>query len=415
MRQVRSDNLELGMLASVKNIVDTHVVVAMSGGVDSSTVAAYLHQEGYKVTGITLQLYDEQKIGTPKKQGACCAGRDIHDAKQVADKVGFVIDLSNMHSNLLSDAGKASKLWQALVDSYTNTPPTELLNIDSNILTDADAGQLLNAALAATGVKDNDFAEYLQKNPKFNMGVNHQNILAHLGLAEQQHKAVSLESEADFVPAAAYQQAAAHEPALNIPENDPIYQTYQNIVSAPASELSSKEIIEALLKERCADVETYNKKLCLAIMQKAYEHNLYDDTKTLEGMGHKLSDLPLEHRRQILNDLELKVNTLSIENQPFDNRLLRHAKQYLPKTGLSKLVDDILAVFKGQWELLTMALGYNKDNSYATNSSVSFTVNPLYTQKNHAKQIHSLVNDSAKGHVASPTLKNNEKPPSVHL
>ncbi|MBN8828270.1 MAG: tRNA 2-thiouridine(34) synthase MnmA [Sphingobacteriia bacterium] len=70
-----------------KPIKDTKVVVAMSGGVDSSTVAAMLHEVGYQVIGITLQLYD---LGiTLEKKGACCAGQDIYDAKNVADKIGF--------------------------------------------------------------------------------------------------------------------------------------------------------------------------------------------------------------------------------------------------------------------------------------------------------------------------------------
>ncbi|MDX1924458.1 MAG: tRNA 2-thiouridine(34) synthase MnmA [Rickettsiaceae bacterium] len=64
----------------------TKVVVAMSGGVDSSVVAARLAQEGFNVIGVTLQLYDQ---GSVKKSGACCAGKDIYDAKLVADKFGF--------------------------------------------------------------------------------------------------------------------------------------------------------------------------------------------------------------------------------------------------------------------------------------------------------------------------------------
>jgi tRNA-specific 2-thiouridylase len=70
-----------------KPIAQTRVVVAMSGGVDSSVVAALLHESGYEVIGITLQLYDF--AGSLKKKGACCAGQDIHDAKTVAEKFGI--------------------------------------------------------------------------------------------------------------------------------------------------------------------------------------------------------------------------------------------------------------------------------------------------------------------------------------
>ena len=66
---------------------DTRVVVAMSGGVDSSVTAALLHEAGYDVIGITLQLYDQGEMA--KKKGACCAGQDIYDASQVAEKFGF--------------------------------------------------------------------------------------------------------------------------------------------------------------------------------------------------------------------------------------------------------------------------------------------------------------------------------------
>lgn len=61
---------------------DTRVVVAMSGGVDSSVTAALLAAEGYDVVGVTLQLYDHGEA--THRKGACCAGRDIHDARQVA-------------------------------------------------------------------------------------------------------------------------------------------------------------------------------------------------------------------------------------------------------------------------------------------------------------------------------------------
>lgn len=68
------------------------VLVAMSGGVDSSVVAGLLHAEGHEVIGVTLQLYDH---GAATKKGACCAGQDIHDARRVADRLGishYVID-----------------------------------------------------------------------------------------------------------------------------------------------------------------------------------------------------------------------------------------------------------------------------------------------------------------------------------
>lgn len=63
------------------------VVVAMSGGVDSTVTATVLHRAGYDVVGITLQLYDHG--AAIKKKGACCAGQDIHDARRAAEEMGF--------------------------------------------------------------------------------------------------------------------------------------------------------------------------------------------------------------------------------------------------------------------------------------------------------------------------------------
>ena len=71
----------------------SRVVAAMSGGVDSTVVAALLHQTGYEVIGVTLQLYDHG--AALKKTGACCAGQDIHDARMAAEKIGiphYVLD-----------------------------------------------------------------------------------------------------------------------------------------------------------------------------------------------------------------------------------------------------------------------------------------------------------------------------------
>ena len=74
----------LGVNKTKKN---TKVVVAMSGGVDSSVVAGLMKQEGYNVTGITLKLYDDAK--SPKQGRQCCAGQDILDAKRVSEQLNI--------------------------------------------------------------------------------------------------------------------------------------------------------------------------------------------------------------------------------------------------------------------------------------------------------------------------------------
>jgi len=82
----------------------TRVVVAMSGGVDSSVTAALLAEQGYEVIGITLQLYDHgMAVG---RKGACCAGQDIYDAHRVAEKIGiphYVLDYESKFSQNVMD------------------------------------------------------------------------------------------------------------------------------------------------------------------------------------------------------------------------------------------------------------------------------------------------------------------------
>jgi tRNA-specific 2-thiouridylase len=94
----------LNSLGFAKPPAQTRVVVAMSGGVDSSVVAAMLAEEGYDVVGVTLQLYDHG--AALAKKGACCAGRDIHDARRVAEEMGFphyVLDYENTFREAVMD------------------------------------------------------------------------------------------------------------------------------------------------------------------------------------------------------------------------------------------------------------------------------------------------------------------------
>ncbi len=88
---------------------DTKVVVAMSGGVDSSATAALLADQGYEVIGVTLQLYDHgAAVG---RKNACCAGQDIHDARNVAAKIGiahYVLDYeSRFRDDVIEDFADA--------------------------------------------------------------------------------------------------------------------------------------------------------------------------------------------------------------------------------------------------------------------------------------------------------------------
>ena len=102
-------NTEINSIGLMKKPSDTTVVVAMSGGVDSSTVAGMMKKEGYNVIGITLKLYDDGKEVAASKQ--CCSGQDIIDAKRVAHK----LDIE--HKILYYQ----SKFKQGVIDNFVDS------------------------------------------------------------------------------------------------------------------------------------------------------------------------------------------------------------------------------------------------------------------------------------------------------
>src|ERR1700744_1630091 len=105
---------------------DTRVVVAMSGGVDSSVTAALLKAEGYDVIGVTLQLYDHG--AATHRKGACCAGQDIYDARAVAERIGiphYVLDYER-------------RFKEAVIDRFTHSythgePPVPCVDFNISI------------------------------------------------------------------------------------------------------------------------------------------------------------------------------------------------------------------------------------------------------------------------------------------
>jgi tRNA-specific 2-thiouridylase len=135
----------------------TRVVVAMSGGVDSSVVAGLMAEQGYDVVGVTLQLYDHG--AAIHRKGACCAGQDIHDARRVAESLGiphYVLDYEERFRKAVID-----RFAQSYADGETPIPCidcnrhvkfTDLLETARDLGADALAtGHYVSSRMTASG------------------------------------------------------------------------------------------------------------------------------------------------------------------------------------------------------------------------------------------------------------------------
>jgi len=150
----------INSLGIKKSPQETKVVVAMSGGVDSSVVAGLMKEEGYDVTGITLKLYDDSKVSKEGRQ--CCAGQDILDAKRVSEHLNI------NHKILFYQKKFKEEVIDSFIDSYVagETPiPCVQCNQTVKFRDLFKYAKELNADALVTG----HYVTRLQKNGKADM------------------------------------------------------------------------------------------------------------------------------------------------------------------------------------------------------------------------------------------------------